>query len=147
MKESGIVVSAQKNFATIQIVRGEKCQGCTLCDDVGADKMQVQAMNRIGAGVGDWVEVEIEPGQVLGHSFLLFVMPILIMIVGYFIGSRLGDGSGEGYGILGSLAGVALSFLILKGLNGLWETKESAAHVVRFIEPQLLNCDVPTEIK
>lgn len=135
MRETGIVISAEDNKVRVQISRGDKCDGCHACDATGANAMQVEASNDIGARIGETVDVEVSPGQVFGYSFILFIFPIIMMIVGYFIGMRFSanvDNPGEGTGILGAFLGLGLSLAMIKLYDTFWARKKgSIARVVR----------------
>ena len=135
MRESGVIISARGAFVNIQIERGEKCGECSACFIDTSGKMQVEARNDIGAKIGDRVEVEIEPKRVVGHSFLIFVFPILMMIAGYFVALQfrtIGD-TGEGPGIVGAFTALLLSFGILRIFDSVWKSRhDSAARVIDF---------------
>jgi len=116
MTEQGIVIAINKEFATVQMVRGEKCHNCTVCDAFGSDYRTIEAMNKPGANIGDQVEVEIKPANVLASSFLIFIFPVLLMIIGYFIGSEVlnNNGAKQEAGIAGALLGVVAAFVLVK---------------------------------
>ncbi len=114
MQEIGTIVSLRGNKALIQVNRGDKCEGCNVCHAFGENKMQLEASNRIDAQVGDVVQVDINPGDVLRGSVLVFLFPLAMMIVGYFVGMRFSVNGTEGAGILGALVALALSFLVVK---------------------------------
>jgi sigma-E factor negative regulatory protein RseC len=117
MRETGIVISADGELVKVQMSRGERCEGCNACHTIGSNLMEVEAQNELGAKVGDVVEIYVEPAQLLSHSFILFIFPILMMIAGYFVVSYIGKGrgaSGEGYGILGAFSFLLLSLLVVK---------------------------------
>jgi hypothetical protein len=48
--------------------------------------MRLTAENALGAKIGDQVTVFVQPKQLIGHSFLLFPLPIAALIAGYFVG-------------------------------------------------------------
>lgn len=132
MRETGVIISEKQNQVTVQIIRGDKCKGCNLCDATGPNQMQLVANNSFGAKIGDTVEVEVPPGKVLGYSFILFIIPIIMMIAGYFVGTSFSSGS-EGVGIIGSLTGLALSFLIIKFLDSQLGSSDQSAQVINKI--------------
>lgn len=51
--------------------------------------MEVEAVNVAGARVGDQILLRIESGAVLKVSFLLYIFPVLLMLVGAVIGQAL----------------------------------------------------------
>jgi sigma-E factor negative regulatory protein RseC len=134
MRENGVIVSKHGNWVTVLLTKGEKCEGCSACSAYGKNSRGIKARNDIDAEVGDSVEVEISPKQVIGLSFLMFIFPVVAMIVGYFIGTRAGENLGlkdESSGILGALVLLIISFIFIKIYNIFWgDTEKSTAHVV-----------------
>lgn len=114
MRETGSIIAVSGKTATIQLLQGDKCEGCNVCSAFGENKMHVDALNNIGAKVGDLVEVDVEPKEVLKSSMIVFIFPLLMMIVGYFVGGKIAPHHGEGAGILGSISGLILAFLLIK---------------------------------
>ena len=117
MRETGEIISIAGDTATIQLNRGEKCDGCTACTAFGENKMKLEALNKIGAHVGDTVEVDVEPKQVIKSSMIVFIFPLLMMIGGYAAGINLIPPYSEGVGVLGSLTALVAAFLIIKRVD------------------------------
>ncbi len=117
MREQGIIISTKGEQATIEINRGAKCGGCRACHTFGESKMRLEARNALNARVGDAVEVEVQPGNVIKNSLLIFILPLLMMGVGYFVGLNFAAGTDESAGILGAFAALFLSLLFLRILE------------------------------
>ena len=114
MQETGTIISTDGNKAVIQLDRGDKCDGCNVCHAFGENKMQLEASNNINAKVGDWVHVVVEPKQVVKSSLLIFMFPLLMMLIGYFVAVRFIPPFTEGIGIVGAFGGLALAFVFIK---------------------------------
>jgi len=84
MRESALVVKLKGNGAEVKVVRGSHCGRCNLCQQWGERDYRLEVSSAGNVRVGDWVEVELEPSQVVSYSFLLFILPIIGLIVGYF---------------------------------------------------------------
>lgn len=82
------LISAQE--AQIEVRRkaacGSDCDSCHGCTHPDAT-ITVSAFNEVHAEVGDRVLVESSSGQVLSLAALLYIMPIVLMIGGYFLSS------------------------------------------------------------
>ncbi len=118
MTEDGIVTSINNNLVTVQMEKGDQCKECNICETIGGGFRCIEALNTLNAKAGDRVRVEIEPKTMLTSSFLVFILPLIFLVVGYFIGSSLGaESASEGYGILGGLLFLALSFVVVKYLD------------------------------
>ena len=50
--------------------------------------MEVEAINDIGASVGDRVLISFDTGKLMGISFFLYVFPILLLIAGAVLGQK-----------------------------------------------------------
>jgi len=114
LQEIGTIISLNLNMALVQIDRRQHCNGCTACHPLGENKMQLEAVNRLDARLGDTVEVLIEPRQVIKNSLIVFILPLMMMAAGYFAGVFFSSSHAEGGGILGSFGALAVSFLLIR---------------------------------
>lgn len=94
-------------------VRESACSGdCHKCSGCGAAKEAVlfTADNPIGARPGDLVKVESDTGTVLKAAVVLYVLPLVLFFLGYYVGSVLGISGGLA-GCLGFALGVGIIVL------------------------------------
>lgn len=120
MIETGVVNKIEKDVAWVTMIKGEQCAGCTACNAFGEGSFELVALNDPGAKVGDKVEVEINPRQVIKHSTIVFLLPVLSLIIGYFLGNSyltLIGLSLEAAGIIGSLGLMILTFFAIIGYD------------------------------
>ena len=97
--------------AQVLHIRESACSGdCHKCSGCGAAKEAIvlEADNPIGAAVGDFVKISSESGPVLRAAAVLYMMPLLLFFLGYFLGS-LAWGSGGLAGGLAFVLGIALA--------------------------------------
>ncbi len=117
-------MSKHGRVANVRILRSAQCEGCPGCIDLGKrQERTLEADNTMGAGVGAAVECEIAPRQVLGHSFLVFLFPLVSMMLGYMLFTRLFRPAGqtaEGPGILGAFAGLLMAYLLIRIIDRRW---------------------------
>jgi positive regulator of sigma E activity len=95
-------------MAEVMRIRESACSGdCHKCSGCGAAKqtMLFEAVNAIGAGVGDVVVVESDTASVLKGAALLYVLPLVTFLTGYIAGENLW-GRGILVGIAAFVAGV-----------------------------------------
>lgn len=103
MLQTGIVRKADASCAVVEITRssacGESCASCRLCP---GGSTEVEAYNEINASVGDAVIISLSDRKVLGAAFLVYIVPLLLLIAGYFLGSFLfkTEAGGIGTGFL-----------------------------------------------
>jgi len=78
--------------ADVLCIRESACSGdCHKCSGCGAAKeaIIINAVNAIGAGVGDFVTVRSETGPVLKAAAVLYMLPLVLFFMGYFVGAVL----------------------------------------------------------
>ena len=73
--------------------------------------MEVEAINRIGAMVGDGVMIQIETRPFLKTTFLLYLFPIFCMILGAVLGENLAPQLGFDTSALSAILGFGCFFL------------------------------------
>ena len=96
--------------AVVIHVRESACSGdCHKCSGCGAAKEAVlfDAANPIGAKRGDLVKVESATGPVLKAAVVLYVIPLILFFLGYYLGDRYLT-MGTLVGCLGFVLGIAL---------------------------------------
>lgn len=99
--------------AQVICIRESACSGdCHKCSGCGAAKESIllTAENPIGATMGDLVVIRSESGPVLKAAAVLYMMPLVLFFLGYYIGFVLGL-SGA---LFGSLAFVLSVVLIVR---------------------------------
>ncbi|MBE6540993.1 MAG: hypothetical protein E7672_00880 [Ruminococcaceae bacterium] len=121
MRQRAVVLETDGKIAKIEVRRSTMCEGCHKnggCGEghceisglvSGNGKLETLAENRVNAKVGDTVEVETESKVVLGYAALVFIMPIIVSIVFYYISEALFKA--DSAGMIGALIGFVLSFV------------------------------------
>lgn len=142
MTENGVVNKVEKNLAWIRMVKGEQCAGCTACKTFGEGSFEIVALNEPGAKPGDTVEVEVNPKQVVKYSTIVFLLPVLSLIFGYFLGSsyltQIGLSS-ETAGIFGSLGLMIITFIGIVGYDRIvGKSQPVNAHITRIFKPETI---------
>lgn len=120
MLSIGVVESVNGNKATVSLSRSTACGDCGACQ-MGKENLnrQVDALNPVGAKIGDRVTMEMADNTVLKAAFIVYIVPLIVLILGmvftyftlnYFhITEKV-----ELYGFFVGLIGMAISFLIIK---------------------------------
>ena len=105
--------------AEVLLVRESACSGdCHKCSGCGAAKetMIVTANNPIHACRGDLVKVESATGPVMKAAVVLYVIPLVLFFLGYWLGSMPGNFGALG-GCLGFVLGVVLVVLYDRNMS------------------------------
>jgi sigma-E factor negative regulatory protein RseC len=91
--EQGIVIKTDSSAAWVKTIKTGDCAGCTArgsCHSLGNNAdMEVKAINEAGAVAGDRILLLFETSSLLKATFLLYVFPILLLIVGAVIGQEI----------------------------------------------------------
>ena len=89
--ENGIVTSANSGTAWIKTIRSGACESCSSRESCGTatnqKEMIVTVKNTLNVQQGDHVVIGLETRPILYLTFLLYVFPILLLIIGALIGN------------------------------------------------------------
>lgn len=139
MLQTGVVKKLHYNSAEeqsyptaeVEITRssacGESCASCGLCP---GQTSVVEAVNDINADVGDTVIMDMSDSKVLGAAFLVYIVPLLMLIVGYFSGCAVFIG--ELPRIITGFLFMAAAFAVIICLDRKIKRKYES-HIVRII--------------
>ena len=114
MTQNAIVWKCLPNdMAEVVVTRASACGGnCPSCE---ACKYQNQliaaARNLIGAKPGQRVLIESKSSRIYGAILLVYILPIVLAVLGYFL--AYSAGAAEGLCILATFAGVLLGAVIV----------------------------------
>lgn len=109
----GVVVAIDGETARLRFERGKMCAHCGACLAIGAREMEMSLPNTLGAVVGDQVSVQLLGKQVAGASLIAYGIPLLLLLLGIWLGSRHSDLAA----ILCGIGGCLLSFIVLKMID------------------------------
>jgi sigma-E factor negative regulatory protein RseC len=93
IKEEGIVESISQRKAVVRIQKGAQCKNCSSregCGVSGGREMQIDLENELGAKVGDYVEISLPTRSLMKLSLLVYLLPVLALIVGAYLGRLIG---------------------------------------------------------
>ena len=117
--EIGIVIGIKDDSALVEVKKGESCTNCklkSLCFHKGNEKTTFKIKNILNAKKGDKIFFVIEPKIRILSSFLVYIMPILLLVGTYFICKFILQLS-ENWSILAAILFIPLSYLILKFID------------------------------
>ena len=106
--------------AEVLLVRESACSGdCHKCSGCGAAKETIflTAVNPIGAKPGDVVNVTSESGPVLLGAAVFYMVPMLLFLVGYYIGADLWSLGGI-TGVVAFVLGIVLAVVYDRKIAG-----------------------------
>lgn len=118
MQTKARVTAIDGKYATVEVQRTSACEGChkatdggcSVCSMLGSDrKMAARARNTVGAAVGDIVMIESKTSRMLWYALLVFILPIVLCIAGWFIASAITES--QGLRVLGAAIGFVATFI------------------------------------
>ena len=124
--------------AVVIHVRESACSGdCHKCSGCGAAKETIllKAKNPIGAMRGDVVILESATGPVLKAAVVMYMIPMLLFFLGYFVG----DAFWQRGALVGSLAFVAAIALAVLYDRKIGKNNKTSYTLIRFVERSFLN--------
>ncbi|MBE6686996.1 MAG: hypothetical protein E7591_07165 [Ruminococcaceae bacterium] len=92
MKQSGIVIKTEGEFATVEVLQTSACVGCSQREGCISckKKLKAEAYNPLNAVEGDRVILETGSQTVLLYALLVFVLPLVLCGLGYYLSFLLG---------------------------------------------------------
>ena len=141
MKETARVIKNEDGQSLVQIIRMSACshcdEKCMLADDSHEmEEMEVLVNDPIGAEVGSMVELEMGAKPILLSAFMVYLLPLIAIIAGYFAGANLLfflTSTAETAGIIGSVISFLISFVLIKAFDKKAGSKSSFHPEIRRI--------------
>lgn len=137
MIQEGKVKSLIGNTAIVTVKRksacGDGCSGCLATCKMPSVDLKIDAVE--GLSVDDWVEITSEEVNVLKYCFILYGVPLIIMLAVILLASLIFKGdSAQLYSGLCGIASLGLSYFILKKYDEKEASKKNLKHkIVRII--------------
>lgn len=112
-------------MAVVSVPRKSGCEGCSAGTCRTADQsMEIEAVNRADAKVGQKVRVSIRPSLYMKGSMIVYGIPAVGLVVGAVIGKEVLPGffPGKDPDLLSAAAGFACLVLFFLGVR-LWSVR------------------------
>ena len=127
--ETGTIVEIIGTEAEVLLTGTEACKSCAArqaCNTLGGNTKKLLLKNTLKASPGDAIEFIVEEKGVVVSSIIVYLIPLLFLISGIWIGSvvhadfSIDQDSGA---ILGGIVGICLSFILIKAFNPYFRRK------------------------
>lgn len=126
------VVETERRSACDGCHKNTNGEGCAMCKIFGGNaKVSARARNTVGAQVGDKVEIESSSARMLGYAALVFILPLVLAVVSYFL---LLPALGEGFAALSAIGAFVLSFFVIAVISKLLLTDRCDIDIVKIIK-------------
>jgi len=128
MRETGRILKKDGNGIEIEMNQGYACSGCSACF-IDKDKGHILRIHQeIDVKPGELVEIEVQPAFAIKSAFLLFFMPLVMLVLGYFLFMYLipiQTLEMPYRGILGAIFGLIFSFFLVYFYDRSLQKKDS----------------------
>ena len=91
LRQTGKVVQLKGKLAVVRFQRSDACGHCNACFHFGSNEADIEIDNSCGAGVGDIVAIELHSGSMFKASAIAYGIPLIGLMLGVFIGSRISN--------------------------------------------------------
>lgn len=116
LTEEGIVKESLDGIATIVISDSESCKECTAklyCKPDNSNERSLTVKDTFGVIAGDKVRVSIHGSQILRVSFLIYGIPLILILAGLFVGVHFFQIHKELFSTLFAVGLVSIYILII----------------------------------
>ena len=125
MEEIGVVKSIEGALAKVSVPRKSVCEGCTAgtCKP-DEQSMEIDAVNKAKAKVGQRVRVVIKPYTYLKGSILIYGIPAIALITGAILGKEIFSHQFKNMDpdIISAISGFSAFILVFLGIK-IWSIK------------------------
>ena len=124
------MIEVRGEMVLVKMKRISACSRCGACKPFhGEDEMQIEAINLAQAKLHDRVRVSISPGAFWEALGILYGIPFVALMLGFFVGTYLGGP------LLGFAGGLVLLFLCYRIIKATERTRQQkSAHRATVLE-------------
>ena len=134
--ENGIVLNAKDGHAEIALIETGSCEECSakiICKpSEKKDSKILEVKDPFGVKAGDEVQIEINGGDVLKASAMLYGVPLILIVLGVMIGMIIFKSTSMPE-LLSFIFGLGLTALYVSGLIFFKRTKRSKPNLPQII--------------
>jgi len=116
--EEGVVLALMPGTGTeparvrVRLLAGDHCEGCpasSMCKPDSDERRILEVCDTVGVGVGDRVRVAVPGGAVLRASFLVYGLPLIMLLAGVALGTKIWPAENAMRDLWSFLLGVGLA--------------------------------------
>ena len=126
MTQNAVVTKIiDRRTAEVEVERGTACGGnCGACEAcVFQNVIRAVAFNKVSALPGQQVVIESKTSDVMGAAMLLYIVPFVLLFIGYAIGAALHLGEG------GCILVSALFFAVGVAANVIYQRRKKSGGI------------------
>ena len=131
MKSSGKVTEVNGNKIKVKMFKESSCAHCSGCGDASKLTRELDLFYNGEVEIGDIVTFELEDAKMLKIGFIVYILPIIMMLIGFVISSKMGNS--EKTSVFISFGFLIISFICLH-IYDKYFVKEKVQMVVTAVE-------------
>lgn len=111
-----IVEVIDDSTAIVTMVKHTSCKNCGACHIGSKPEMSITVENTVNAKLGNIVEVSMPTQNILSAAFIMYVIPLVMLVAGIGIGTKIFSSlsGGEIFAILLGFALLTVSYLVIR---------------------------------
>ena len=127
ISEQGIIEKISNETAYVRVTKSSACKHCESKDscNISDRDMIVEVTNRLNAKEGDRVELSVPEGTFLKLSLLVYIMPVIFLMTGAFLGNYLSILLGTSSSATAAITGALFLVIAFIGLKIYEEKKKT----------------------
>ncbi|MBF0201045.1 MAG: SoxR reducing system RseC family protein [Desulfamplus sp.] len=138
--KEGVVTATLGKDVLVKTIRSKSCDACSAKDSCGEasgfQEMTVKIENSLNASAGDHVVVGFRTAPLLKITFMLYILPVILLITGAAAGDKLAAIINTDPSVTALIAGgisLVIAFVIIRLINNsLKDKKEFQPFLKRF---------------
>ncbi len=88
--EKGKVLTINGDKVKVILPLSKGCEKCGLCRKISDDLMEMELSYKGDIKPGSSVKIYVSPKVVIFSSFMLYILPLIFLVAGYYIGKLFG---------------------------------------------------------
>lgn len=121
LEQGQVVKTLPGSKVQIKVQKGSACESCghkSFCHPFGQDHMLIEALNPVGAGPGQEVEIRMLLESAKKAVVILYLIPLFFLILGAILGNALNPlGNQDASAVIFSLGFLALAYLGIRAYS------------------------------
>lgn len=144
MQQTGWVITNEKGWALLEIIRPSACKGCGMCKPSDNAK-RVKAICDMEVGKGDLVVVEMKDGDVLKAAAVAYGVPLLGFLAGVVTGNGFASyfklqQKADAFAAAGGFLFLIMAYLGVRKYDLGLDSRKFAPVVTGFADPGSESC-------
>ena len=142
MESKGLVIDKNGNKIKVRMYKETACDHCHGCSEEQKFARYFDFVSDRDVNVGDMVVFQVESATLIKNAFIVYLIPIIAMMIGYYVGANI-LGYSENKSIVTCFAFFVVTFGGVVCYDRLVRKRDANADVeIIDVIPHMPSCDV-----